>query len=64
MDMTTETHGITESSDTGADVAGQTNESQVEAKTFTQDEVNELIGKRVAQVNQKYKELIWRNTKH
>ncbi len=54
MDMTTETHGITESSDTGADVAGQTNESQVEAKTFTQDEVNELIGKRVAQVNQKY----------
>jgi hypothetical protein len=54
MDMTTETHGITESSDTGADVAGQTNESQVETKTFTQDEVNELIGKRVAQVNQKY----------
>jgi hypothetical protein len=55
MDMTTETHGITESSSTGADVAGQNNESQVEAvKTFTQDEVNELIGKRVAQVNQKY----------
>ena len=53
--MTTETHGITESSSTGADVAGQNNESQVEAvKTFTQDEVNELIGKRVAQVNQKY----------
>jgi hypothetical protein len=55
MDMTTETHGITESSSTGADVAGQNNESQVETvKTFTQDEVNELIGKRVAQVNQKY----------
>jgi len=53
--MTTETHGNTESSDTGADVAGQTNESQVEqSRTFTQEEVNELIGKRVAQVNQKY----------
>lgn len=55
MDMTTETHGITESPDTGAGVAGQDNESQVEqSKTFTQEEVNDLIGKRVAQVNQKY----------
>lgn len=56
MDMTTETHGITESSDTGADVAGQNkDESQVETtKTFTQEEVNDLIGKRVAQVNSKY----------
>ncbi len=53
--MTTETHGITESPDTGAGVAGQDNESQVEqSKTFTQEEVNDLIGKRVAQVNQKY----------
>ncbi len=52
--MTNETHGITETTDTGDVDAGQINESQVEAKTFTQDEVNELIGKRVAQVNKKY----------
>jgi hypothetical protein len=52
--MTTETHGITETTDTGDVDAGQNIESQVEAKTFTQDEVNELIGKRVAQVNKKY----------
>ena len=54
-DMTEADHGITESSSTGADVAGQEIESQVEAaKTFTQSEVNEMIGKRVAQVNSKY----------
>ncbi len=52
--MTDETHGITETVDTGATESGQTNESQVETKMFTQDEVNELIGKRVAQVNKKY----------
>lgn len=54
--MTTETHGITEATDTGAVTAGQNLDSQVETpvKTFTQDEVNELIGKRVAQVNNKY----------
>lgn len=53
--MTTETHGITEATDTGDVETGQNIESQVEAtKTFTQDEVNELIGKRVAQVNKKY----------
>ncbi len=53
--MTEADHGITESSSTGADVAGQEIESQVEAaKTFTQSEVNEMIGKRVAQVNSKY----------
>ena len=45
----------TEATDTGDVVTGQTNDSQVEAaKTFTQEEVNELIGKRVAQVNKKY----------
>lgn len=49
-----ETHGITETTDTGDVESGQTNDSQVEAKTFTQEEVNELIGKRVAQVNKKY----------
>lgn len=54
MDMTTENHGITESSNTEVDVAGQEQNSQVTARTFTQDEVNDLIGKRVAQVNQKY----------
>ncbi len=52
--MTTENHGITESSNTEVDVAGQEQNSQVTARTFTQDEVNDLIGKRVAQVNQKY----------
>lgn len=52
--MTTETHGNTEAVDTGATETGQTNESQVETKMFTQAEVNELIGKRVAQVNKKY----------
>ena len=50
-----ETHGITEATDTGDVVTGQNIDSQVEAaKTFTQDEVNELIGKRVAQVNKKF----------
>lgn len=49
-----ETHGITETTDTGDVESGQTNDSQVDAKTFTQEEVNELIGKRVAQVNKKY----------
>jgi len=53
--MTNETHGITEATDTGSDVAGQNTNAQVEAtKTFTQEEVNELIGKRVAQVNKKF----------
>ena len=50
-----ETHGITEDAVTGNAETGQTTDSQVETtKTFTQDEVNELIGKRVAQVNKKY----------
>jgi len=52
--MTTETHGITEAANTGDADTGQNIEAQVEAKTFTQEEVNELIGKRVAQVNKKY----------
>lgn len=56
--MTNETHGAemqTESTATGDVVTGQNIESQVEAsKTFTQEEVNELIGKRVAQVNKKF----------
>ena len=51
----TENHGITETEDTGALESGQTNESQVEGqRMFTQEEVDKLIGKRVAQVNQKY----------
>jgi len=51
-----ETHGITETTATGDVATGQIDkESQVETtKTFTQEEVNELIGKRVAQVNKKY----------
>ena len=53
--MTIDNHGITETVDTGDTESGQTNDSQVEAaKTFTQEEVNELIGKRVAQVNKKF----------
>tara|TARA_R110002153_G_scaffold63036_4_gene169367 strand:+ start:666 stop:1349 length:684 start_codon:yes stop_codon:yes gene_type:complete len=51
-----ETHGITEEAVTGNAETGQIKDSQVEntTKTFTQDEVNELIGKRVAQVNKKF----------
>ena len=55
--MTIDNHGVetqTETVDTGDTATGQTNDSQVEAKMFTQDEVNELIGKRVAQVNKKF----------
>ncbi len=51
-------HGVetqTETVDTGDTATGQNTDSQVEAsKTFTQEEVNELIGKRVAQVNKKF----------
>ena len=56
--MTIDNHGAemqTETVDTGDTATGQTNDSQVEAaKSFTQEEVNELIGKRVAQVNKKF----------
>jgi len=51
-------HGVetqTEATDTGDVVTGQNTESQVEAaKTFTQEEVNLLVGKRVAAVNKKF----------
>lgn len=51
-------HGVetqTETVDTGDTATGQNTESQVETvKTFTQEEVNDLIGKRIAQVNKKY----------
>jgi hypothetical protein len=50
-----ETHGNTEDAVTGNAETGQTTDSQVEtSKTFTQEEVNELIGKRIHQVNKKY----------
>jgi len=50
-----ETHGNTEDAVTGNAETGQTTDSQVETtKTFTQEEVNELIGKRIHQVNKKY----------
>ena len=56
--MTIDNHGAemqTETVDTGDTATGQNTDSQVEAsKTFTQEEVNELIGKRVAQVNKKF----------
>jgi len=56
--MTIDNHGVetqTETVDTGDTATGQNIDSQVEAaKTFTQEEVNDLIGKRIAQVNQKY----------
>ena len=53
--MTTETHGNTEATETGSVETGQIdNQDQQSVKTFTQEEVNELIGKRVAQVNKKY----------
>ena len=45
----------TEATDTRDLVTGQNTESQVEAaKTFTQEEVNLLVGKRVAAVNKKF----------
>ena len=50
-----ETHGNTEDAVTGNAETGQNTDSQVETtKTFTQEEVNELIGKRIHQVNKKY----------
>lgn len=56
--MTIENHGAemqTEVVDTGDTTTGQNTDSQVETtKTFTQDEVNNLVGKRVAAVNKKY----------
>lgn len=55
FDMTTETHGITEATETGSVETGQIdNQDKQPTRTFTQEEVNELIGKRVAQVNKKY----------
>ena len=55
FDMTTETHGITEATETGSVETGQIdNQEKQPVRTFTQEEVNELIGKRVAQVNKKY----------
>ena len=63
--MTIDNHGAemqTETVDTGDTATGQTNDSQVEAaKTFTQEEVNELIGKRVAQVNKKFENVDWKH---
>jgi hypothetical protein len=51
-------HGVetqTETVDTGDTATGQNIDSQVEAaKTFTQEEVNLLVGKRVAAVNKKF----------
>lgn len=48
-----EEHGITETADTGVAESG-TEHAQVEAKTFTQDEVNEIVAKRVGQLKNKY----------
>jgi len=56
--MTIDNHGAemqTETVDTGDTATGQNIDSQVEAaKTFTQEEVNLLVGKRVAAVNKKF----------
>ena len=55
--MTSDNHGAemqTETTATGDVETGQNINSQVDVKTFTQEEVNELIGKRVSQVNKKY----------
>ena len=55
--MTIDNHGAemqTETVDTGITESGQNIDSQVDVKTFTQEEVNELIGKRVSQVNKKF----------
>lgn len=47
-----DTHGITEVDNTAESTEGQTQEQAT--KTFTQDEVNEIVSKRVAQVKAKY----------
>ena len=56
--MTIDNHGVetqTETVDTGDTATGQNIDSQVEAaKTFTHEEVNNLVGKRVAAVNKKF----------
>ena len=46
----------TEANGTGPVAEGQ-NQSQEAVKTFTQDEVNEIIAKRIAQVNKKYADI-------
>ena len=43
----------TETADTGVADSG-TEQTQVEAKTFTQDEVNDIVAKRVGQLKNKY----------
>lgn len=47
----------TEATSTGEVAEGQNTESQATTKTFTQDEVNEIVTKRLAQVNKKYAEV-------
>lgn len=54
--MTIENMDTTAASATGADASGNTN-TQVEDKVFTQEQVNEIVAKRVAQVKNKYSDI-------
>ena len=51
-----EQHGITESVETEATETGQ-EQTQVETKMFTQEQVNEIIAKRVGQVKNKFADI-------
>ena len=51
----TDIHGNTEATDTAEVVEGQTQEQAT--KTFTQDEVNDIISKRVSQMKAKYSDI-------
>ena len=50
--MTDQIMDTTESSDTGAEETGQTN--SIQEKTFSQEDVDAIVSKRVAQVQKKY----------
>ena len=54
--MTIENMDTTAAADTGNDAAGNEN-TQVEGKVFTQEQVNEIVAKRVAQVKNKYSDV-------
>lgn len=51
-----EEHGLTEAVETG-DTATGNEDTQVETRTFTQEQVNEIIAKRVGQIKNKYSDI-------
>lgn len=52
--MTEDIHGFTDTEDTAASAEGQIEQA---TKTFTQDEVNEIISRRVSQMKAKYSDI-------